>query len=261
MRIVFALKNLFVYNPAFLIVSPIVTHIMSDRHKARSRSGRIKGDFESSIIHIHRQEPIFVPKSIKFTRGTGSRARQPSLDKNSWVALTDPLVHIMSQECTMINDSHAQHRVPPPIETSVQGFLSAFERQYANIDDAMQCESIRSFVRSFGNIFSAHVILFLLYQSEKDISETIRANPLRNSPSIFLLRFLYFLPSLLKSEATDSEFSVFWQKNLEVLIAFATEKSDYFFVLPLASGHGPGKGMTPVKSEGASRVLRIVSKE
>ena len=235
---------------------------MSDRHKARSRSGRVKSDLESSIIHIHRKEPIFVPKIIKFTRGVDSKTRQAVLDKNSWVSLTDPLYQLISDDYRLINDCHAQHEIPPPFDLSAQAFLNAFERNYADINDRMQCERIRAFVRAFGEIFAAHVILFLLHQSEKDVTETIRASPLRNSPAMFLLRFLYFLPNLMKSESTDSEFAVMWQQNLQLLIDFATERSAHFFVLPVStSGHGPGKGLNPVKSEGGSRVLFIVNKD
>ncbi|OHT17435.1 hypothetical protein TRFO_12398 [Tritrichomonas foetus] len=211
-------------------------------HKlSRSRSQRLKGESDSTILHLSRKKPIFVPKSIRLVRGTSSRTRQAFLDENRWIKLDEPLSQLISHESTMINDFHAQHQIPSPIETSAQSFLLEFERCTVDLNDKVQCESVRSFCTSFGSIFSAHVTLVLLYESEMHSSETIKINPLRNSPAMYMLRFLYYFPTLMKNEPTDTPAAVSYQEHLKVLTEFASKKSKYFFILPTSHSSSQSK--------------------
>ena len=212
-------------------------------HKlSRSRSQRLKGESDSTILHLTRKKPISVPKSITFIRGTAPRTRQAFLDANQWVSLDETLGQLISQESTMINDYHAQHPVPPPLETSAEAFISDFERSTVRLGDREQTESIRSFCKSFGSIFSAHVTLLLLYESEMHSADVIKQNPLRNSPAMYLLRFLYAFPSLMKSESTETASAKIMQKHLKELIKFATKNSKLYFVLPNVHTSGKSGG-------------------
>lgn len=226
---------------------------------SRSRSSRVKGELDSTIIHITRKEPIHVPKHIGFARGTAPITRQALLDENQWVTLSETLAQMISQEHSLISDYHVQHTFPSPPEKSVEAFLSAFERATVDLDDPIQYEEIRSFVRSFGEMFSSHVALFLLYEEETDskshektpIADIIRANPLRNTPAIFILRFLYYFPTMMKAEPTDTPAAEILQRNLKLLIDYATTHAQYFFILPSQGGI--------VKKEGGpSRVVLVL---
>ena len=209
---------------------------MSDfgsRHKlSRSRSQRIKGESDSTILHLTRTKPIYVPKVITFTRDSTPRTRQAFLEENRWVTLTNSLAHLISHENTMINEYHAQHVFPPPLDTSVEAFISHFEREAIRLDDRMQCEGIRSFCTSFCSIFSQNVCTFLLYEKEMVHLDLINQNPLRNSPAIFLLRFFYFLPTLFKAERTDTEAAKQFQEEVKLLIDFAEKNANLYFIMP-----------------------------
>jgi hypothetical protein len=234
------------------------------RHKPpRSRSGRVKIDGEPSILHLSRRKPIFVPKSISFVRGTAPRTQQALLADNVWICLTESLSQLITHEGRMINEFHASHAIPPPPSSSVEAFLSEFERRTVNLDDPMQCERIRAFCSSFANIFAAHVAWNLLYEAEMNYTEVIKQNPLKNSPAIFVLRFLYYLPSLFKTEPIDTPSALNMQANFKLLIDFAHEKRDRFFTLPKqvhTHPPPPPRPALPVKSESASRVVLILNK-
>ncbi|KAH0792272.1 hypothetical protein GPJ56_003798 [Histomonas meleagridis] len=209
---------------------------MSDfgsRHKlSRSHSKRIKGESDSTFLHLTRAKPIYVPKSITFTRDSTPRTQQAFLVENSWITLSDSLSHLISHESAMINEYHAQHIFPPPADTSVEAFLQHFERDSINLDDLEQCEMLKAFCISFSSMFSQHVPYFLLYEKEMTYSELIKQDPIRNSPAIFLLRFFYFLPTMLKSEKPDSEPSKRFQEYLKLMVDFATKNADLYFVMP-----------------------------
>ncbi|OHS98425.1 hypothetical protein TRFO_35163 [Tritrichomonas foetus] len=220
-------------------------------HKlSRSRSQRLKGESDSTILHLSRKKPIFVPRSITLVRGTSPRTRQAFLDENQWVTLDESLAQLISHESTMINDFHASHPIPSPLETSAEAFISEFERTTVDLSDKRQTESVRAFCKCFGSIFMAHVALLLLYESEMHSAEVIKQNPLRNSPAMFVLRFLYSFPSLMKNESADTPAAKTMQEHLKELIKFAAKNSKYFFVLPTA--HSSSKS-GPTRSE--SRVV------
>lgn len=203
-------------------------------HKiSRSRSQRLKGESDSTILHLSRKKPIFVPKSLTFIRGTSPRTRQAYLDENKWIKLDESLSQLISHESTMINDFHASHQFPSPLETSAEAFLLEFERNYVHINDIKQTESVRAFCLAFGSIFSAHVTLVLLYENEMHSADIIRQNPLRNSPAMLILRFLYAFPNLMKNEPTDTPAALAMQEHLKNLISFAEKNSKYYFVLPV----------------------------
>lgn len=224
-------------------------------HKlSRSRSQRLKGESDSTILHLSRKKPIFVPKSLTFIRGTSPRTRQAYLDENKWVKLDESLSQLISHESTMINDFHASHQFPSPLETSAEAFLLEFERNYVHIKDLKQTESVRAFCLAFGSIFSAHVTLVLLYESEMHSSaEIIRQNPLRNSPAMLILRFLYAFPTLMKNEPTDTPAALSMQEHLRNLISFAEKNSKYYFVLPVVH--------TPSSKISTNRVVLKVNKQ
>jgi hypothetical protein len=94
----------------------------------------------------------------------------------------------------------------------------------------IQCEAIRGFATSIAALFSLHVCRNLLYESESSQDGIIKANPLKNSPAMFLLRFLYFLPSLMKNEPMRTKTAIHFQEKLRLLIDFATERRDFYFV-------------------------------
>ncbi|KAK8884553.1 hypothetical protein M9Y10_043667 [Tritrichomonas musculus] len=225
-------------------------------HKlSRSRSQRLKGESDSTILHLSRKKPIFVPKTITFIRGTSTHTRQAYLDENKWVKLDESLSQLISHESTMINDFHASHQFPSPLETSAEAFLLEFERNHVQINDIKQTESVRSFCIAFGSIFSAHVTLLLLYENEMHYAEIIRQNPLRNSPAMLILRFLYAFPSLMKNEQTDTPAALTMQEHLKNLITFAEKNSKYYFVLPVVTIHN-----SQSSKMGSSRVVLKVNK-
>jgi hypothetical protein len=53
---------------------------------------------------------------------------------------------------------------------------------------------------------------------------------------MFLLRFLYFLPSLMKNEPTRTKTATNFQEKLRLLIDFATERRDFYFVWSMPVG-------------------------
>lgn len=220
---------------------------MSDfgsRHKfSRSRSQRIKGESDSTILHLTRSKPIFVPKVITFTRDSTPRTRQAFLEDNRWITLTSSLSHLISHENIMINEYHAQHCFPPPPETSVEAFMSHFELSAALPSDRMQCERLRSFCTSFCSIFSQNVCTFLLYEKEMSHSDVISQNPARNAPAIMLLRFFYFLPTLLKAERADTESAKQFQENLRLLVDFAERNANLYFTMPELAQCPPKPGL------------------
>lgn len=227
---------------------------------SRSRSQRLKGESDSTFIKLCRKKPIQVPKSITFIRGTSQRTKQAFLDENKWVTLSESLSSLISHENTVINDYHSQHNIPSPISTSAEAFMSNFERKYADFNNPVMCESFRAFCRSFSSMFSQNVASCLLYESEMHFSDVIKANPLRNSPAIFLLRFLYYIPTLLRGESIDSLVALQFQSNLKLLIDYAEEVSKYYFVLPSSIHQGLSKSSgAQIKSEG-SRVVLVLSK-
>jgi hypothetical protein len=205
--------------------------MISPGHKfGRSRGGRLKSENESTLIHLTRKKPIFFPKSVQFVRGVAPQSQQAHLDDNIWVNLSAPLSQILSHDHRVINDAHGQHQVPSPPDTSVEAFLFEFERCTVDLNNPIECEAIRGFASSVGYIFSSHVCRNLLYESELHFADIIKANPLKNSPAMFLLRFLYFLPTLMKNEPTKTATANNFQQKLQLLIEFATDRRDFYFV-------------------------------
>ena len=198
---------------------------------SRSRSQRLKGESDATILHLSRKKPLFVPKAIRFVRGTSSHTRQAFLSENSWVTLDESLSQLITYESKLFNDG-ARHLIPAPIETSAEAFLTEFESLNVDLSDRMKCESFRAFCSSFGAIFSAHVAIALLYPEEMPNANIIKIDPLRNSPAIYILRFLYSFPELMKNENPESLFAIEYQNNLKLLIEFASKHSKYYFVLP-----------------------------
>jgi hypothetical protein len=175
------------------------------------------------------------------------------------VTLGGPLSQLLSHDHRLVTEYHGQHTFPPPPEISVESFLSEFERTHVDLNEPRQCEGIRAFTAAFGNIFAAHVALTLLYESELHSAEIIKANPLRNTPGMFVLRFLYFLPTLMKAEATHTSSAIDFQEKLKLLISFATERREFYFVCPVSPS--PAKPVVTVKPETATpRVILLVGK-
>jgi hypothetical protein len=79
-------------------------------------------------------------------------------------------------------------------------------------------------------MFSANVCSNLIYESELGGIDVLKANPLRNSPAMFVLRFLFSLPSLMKNEAPTTTSAKNFQEKLKILIEFATERKDFYFI-------------------------------
>lgn len=211
----------------------------SGHHKSisRSRSRSIKQNAEYTIT-LSRKKPVFVPKSIKFIRGPQPRPRKFMMDANQWVSMPEVLSQIMVQENSLIQESRAQHLFPPTPETSMAELLNSFELSCYDPDDIMKTEQYRMFTEMISSIFQKNVIPFLLYDQEHTVTETIKSDILANTPAIFILRFIYYLPELLKYEDPESETSKKMQEGIKRLLDFCIENANEFFVLP-SSYHRP----------------------
>lgn len=141
------------------------------------------------------------------------------------------LSQIMVQENSLIMESRAVHLFPPTQETSMKEFLNSFELSF-DPDDIMQTEQYREFTETVRSIFQKNIVPKLLYDSEHNNIETIKSDILRNTPAIFILRFIYDLPEYLKYEDPESEISKKMQDGIKKLIEFCVENASTFFVLP-----------------------------
>ena len=215
---------------------------------SRSRSQRLKGDSDSTHIFLKRPFSLVPPKKITFFRGENVHSKKAYLDENKWVKLPEGLSKLLSSEYSMITEIHATHILPPTPKTSVGAILSNFERHCIITSDPLEAELFRSFVLSISSIFSSHVSLCLLYDLEMNnsIEPIIRANPLSNSPSIYLLRFLYYFPDLMSYDViSDENLTEIIQKYLKTLIDFCQEHS-HLFVLPVAPSKADSRGDTRI---------------
>jgi hypothetical protein len=223
---------------------------------SRSHSARTKSEFETNTIRFTRPKPVFVPKSFSFLRGSANGSRQVSLDENIWIHLSGPLSKILSHENHVIAEYQGIHQIPSAPETCASAFLSEFERQTVSLDDPLQCELLRCFCASFANMFAANVCSYLLYESEVGYADTIKQNPLANSPAMFILRFLYALPGLMKTEPLDTPTALNMQNYLQILIDFATERGSQYFVWPVSPG---SKGAAGPKTEAIPRAVHFLN--
>ena len=223
---------------------------------SRSRSQHLKGDSDSTHIFLKRPFALIAPKKITFYRGENIHSKSAYLDENKWVKLPNELSSLISHEYTMVTEIHAIHVLPPTPQRSVGEILSNFERQCIITSDPLEAEQFRSFVLMISSLFSAHVSLCLLYDLEMNNNSyeaIIKANPLFNSPSIYLLRFLYYFPDLMSSEdIADENLTKLIQKYIKKLIRFCKKNSN-LFILP----------EPPMKNEsrGDTRINLIIPKE
>lgn len=206
---------------------------MSDLHhkmpKSRSRSGRLV--VQENIIKLTRQKPVFIPKSIRFVRGPVPTTHQFMMDGNVWVEMPETLSKLMVREHSLIIDSKAQHMFPPTPGTSVAAFLTAFEIDNYDPEDIMKSEMAKCFTDTIRSLFTKYLLSSLLYEPEHTI-EVLKTDQLVNTPAIFILRLLYFLPTLLRTENPDSDIARNLQEGIAKLIKFADENSSEFFILP-----------------------------
>ena len=114
----------------------------------------------------------------------------------------------------------------------------------------MKTESIKAFTESMRNLFKTHLLNYLLYEPEHTI-DTIKTDMLQNTPAIFVLRFLYFLPSLLKNEDPNSEVAQPIQKGIKLLLEFAENHGNSFFLMPSVF-HRPSGTSTAQKTASKS---------
>ena len=186
---------------------------------------------QENIIKLTRQKPVFVPKSIRFVRGPVPTIHKFIMDGNAWVTMPESLSKIMLREHSLIVDSKAQHLFPPTPTTSVAAFLSSFEIENFDPDDIMKSEMVKCFSDTIRSLFTNYLISSLLYESEHTI-EVLKTDQLINTPAIFILRLLYFLPSLLRNEDPETDIAKNLQEGIEKLVQFADKNSSEFFILP-----------------------------
>ena len=206
---------------------------MSDLHHKmpRSRSRSVRQTGQENVIKLSRRKPVFVPKSIRFIRGPMPSSHQFVMDDNVWVSMPEKLSQLMVQEHVLIIEQKASHTFPPTPSTSIGAFFSAFELEYCEPDDPMKTELVKAFTDSMRSLFQKHLLSSLLYEPEHTI-DTIKTDMLQNTPAIFVLRFLYFLPSLLKYDDPNSEVAQPIQNGIKMLLEFAENHGNSFFVMP-----------------------------
>lgn len=228
--------------------------------RSRSRSVRQVSD---AFIVLTRPKPLYVPKTIKFIRGPMPKNRQIVMDENCWVTIPETLSQILTQENSTIMEYRGSHQIPPTPQTSAFAFFSALEVHCFDPQNPQKTEMARAFCNSVASLFAKNVVQFLLYDSESHRADTIKMDPLKNTPAIFVLRFLYFLPSLLKDEDPTTELSKSLQDFLATLANFATKVADTLFILPTSihkiSTSIPSHGHKSASKSDSRGVIRLGS--
>ena len=206
--------------------------ISNSQKLSRSRSKNVRIENEPYIFKLNRIKQIVIPQKITFVRGPIQKTGTFIQEKNYWIFLPDQLTQLLFQEHTYIFESHMAHLFPPTNNINVLTFLSAFELYLYDPDNMLKSEKIKSFTSSIASLYSNNVVSSLLYETESSYVETIKIDPLRNTPAIFILRFLYYLPTIMKGENPDTEVSKNLKIDLESLIEFSSKNINRYFFLP-----------------------------
>lgn len=202
---------------------------------SRSQKVKINKQNVDNLIILHRSRDIEIPKTIKFIRKNPLGSNKIYLAENRWLDLPEILSQKLTEENSIINSSAARHVFPSSISTSVYKFFETFRINHCYSDDKKESDMNNACVDSVQSLFQKHIMGSLLYLSESSdnsITRIIKEDPLRNTPAIFVLRFIYFIPTLFEKDDPDSEHGQMWRNFFKKLTDFAAERHGDFFVFP-----------------------------